>query len=179
VTAENAPLRRATFGALCLLVAAGLGALLLRVLAPGGWTGWEVAIALLFAATLPWTAICAANAVLGLAILLTRDDPPGFLVPSAAAPRVGPALRTGILVCIRNEDMTAVIPPLARLLDALERAGDGGRFALWFLSDTRDPAPAAAEDAAVAAFAASRAGAGASPSGCGGARTGRGSRRGT
>lgn len=150
--------RRAAFLLLCLLVAAPLLALLWRVLAPGGWTGWEVAIAILYLGTLPWTAICVANALIGLVLLLGSADAPGFLVPQLRSARVGPPLRTAVLVCIRNEAMEAVLPPLARLLNGLEASGQGGRFTLWFLSDTREAALAAAEDAAIAAFAASRPG---------------------
>ncbi len=60
--------------------------------------------------------------------------------------------RTAIAVTVRNEDMGQVLPPLRRLLDALDRAGVGGAFALFVLSDTNDPALAAAEEQAVAAF---------------------------
>jgi membrane glycosyltransferase len=148
--------RRAAFLLLCLLAALPLAALLRQVLAPGGWTGWEVAIALLYLGTLPWTAICAANSLIGLALLLTKPDAPTFLVPQVASPPAGPPLRTAIAVCIRNEAMESVLPPLARLLDGLEAAGEGGRFTLWFLSDTRDATHAAAEDAAIEGFAASR-----------------------
>ncbi|HEY8611689.1 MAG TPA: glucans biosynthesis glucosyltransferase MdoH, partial [Roseomonas sp.] len=155
---ERPALRRAAFLLLCLIAAAPLAALLWRVLAPGGWTGWEVAIAALYLGTLPWTAICITNSVIGLVILLAKQDAPGFLVPQVAAPRAGPPLRTAIAVCIRNEAMEAVLPPLTRLLDGLEAAGEGGRFTLWFLSDTRDPAHAAAEDEAIARFATQRAG---------------------
>ncbi len=158
--AESIAARRIAFAALCLLVVAGLGAVLWRALAPGGWTGWEAALALAYGLTLPWTAICVGNAVVGFLILLARDDAPAYLVPQVAmAPASADGVarsRTAILVCVRNEEMAAVLPPLARLLDGLERAGAGDRFVLWFLSDTRDPAPAAAEDAAVAAFAAAR-----------------------
>jgi len=134
-------------------------AMLWHVLAAGGgWTGWEITIAALYLATLPWTAICVANSFLGLILLLAKPDAPAFLVPQVAAPPAGPPLRTAIAVCIRNEAMETVLPNLARLLDGLEAAGEGGRFTLWFLSDTRDPAHAAAEDAAIAAFAAARAG---------------------
>jgi membrane glycosyltransferase len=137
-------------------VALPLTALLWRVLAPGGWTGWEVAIALLYLGTLPWTAICVANSLIGLVLLLWKPDALAFLVPQVAAPPAGPPLRTAIAVCIRNENMAAVLPPLARLLDGLEAAGEGGRFTLWFLSDTSDPGHVAVEEAAIAGFAASR-----------------------
>ena len=150
---ERPGLRRAGFLLLCLAVAVPLAGTLWRVLAPGGWTGWEVAIAALYLGTLPWTAICVGNALVGLLILLTKPDAPAYIVPQVAAP-AGPPLRTAIAVCIRNEAMETVLPPLARLLDGLEAAGEGQQFTLWFLSDTRDPAHAAAEDAAIARFAA-------------------------
>ncbi|WP_245615089.1 glucans biosynthesis glucosyltransferase MdoH [Muricoccus aerilatus] len=154
--ADERPIpRRALFLLLCLAVALPLAGLLWHVLSPGGWTGWEVAIAALYLGTLPWTAICVANALIGLLILLARPDPPAFVVPQVAWPP-GPPLRTAIAVCIRNEAMEAVLPPLARLLDGLEAAGEAGRFTLWFLSDTRDPLHAAAEDAAIAGFAVAR-----------------------
>ncbi|MBI0534898.1 glucans biosynthesis glucosyltransferase MdoH [Roseomonas sp. KE2513] len=152
---ERPALRRALFLLLCLVVALPLAGLLWRVLSPGGWTGWEVAVAALYLGTLPWTAICVANALIGLLILLAKPDPPAFVVPQVALPP-GPPLRTAIAVCIRNEAMEAVLPPLARLLGGLEAAGEAGRFTLWFLSDTRDPLHAAAEDAAIAGFAAAR-----------------------
>ncbi|WP_426955324.1 glucans biosynthesis glucosyltransferase MdoH [Muricoccus radiodurans] len=153
---ESPALRRVVFVLLCLAVSAGLGTLLWRVLASGGWTGWEVVVAAAYLLTLPWTAICVVNAGLGLAILLAVRDAPGFLVPQVRG--TGPRLRTAIAVCVRNEDMAAVLPPLGRLLDGLEAAGEGERFTLWFLSDTRDPEHAAREDAAVAAFVAARGG---------------------
>jgi membrane glycosyltransferase len=127
-------------------IAALLSWFLLRVLSPGGWTVWETLILLCWIGTLPWTALCAANAITGFVLLLARRE------PSAVAPRP-PALSTTIAVCVRNEDMNAVLPPLGALVDALPEHG----FVLWILSDTQDPALAAAEEKAVQAFAAARA----------------------
>lgn len=160
--AEPVALRRVLFGLLALGIAGALTWLLWRVLAPGGWTAWEVLILLCWIGTVPWTALSAANALVGLAILLGSRDPPGAVLPAlrvargrAAAP---PRLSTALAVCVRNEEMGAVLPPLGRLLDELEAAGAGHRFALWILSDTQDPALAAAEEQAVAEFAAARTG---------------------
>lgn len=142
-----------------LAVAAGVLSLAWDVLAPGGWTLWEAVILLCLAGTIPWSALSAANAMVGFVILMVARDPVAAVLPALRAIRPGPPRsRTAIAVCIRNEDMAAVLPPLARLLDGLEAAGTGDRFALWFLSDTQDPAFAAAEEAAIAAFAESRAG---------------------
>ncbi|UFN48988.1 glucans biosynthesis glucosyltransferase MdoH [Roseomonas sp. OT10] len=155
---EPVAVRRTVFAALAGCAALGLLWLCWRALAPGGWTVWEAAILLAFAGTLPWSAIGVANAAIGLALLLWHRDPPGAVMPQLRAPPVTPPLRTALVACVRNEAMDAVLPPLVRLLDGLEAAGEGGRFILWVLSDTQDPAHAAREEAAVAALAAARAG---------------------
>lgn len=143
--------RRLVFSLLVLGIAAALLWLAVRVMAPGGWTAWEALAFACFAGTAPWTALCAANALVGFAILLRAPDPPAAVLPALRVAQPGPPrLRTAIAVCLRNEDMAAVLPPLARLLDGLAAAGAGDRFTLWLLSDTAGPA--AEEAAAVAAF---------------------------
>ncbi|MDO9708724.1 glucans biosynthesis glucosyltransferase MdoH [Paracraurococcus lichenis] len=152
-------LRRLAFALLGLWLAALLLWLAVRVLAPGGWTVWEVLVFLCFAGTAPWTALCAANALVGFIILLRAPDPPAAVLPALRRARPGaPGLRTAIAVCIRNEAMAEVLPPLGRLLDGLEAAGAADRFVLWFLSDTADPGIVAAEAAAIAGFRAARRG---------------------
>jgi membrane glycosyltransferase len=59
---------------------------------------------------------------------------------------------TAIAVTIRNEDLTAVLPPLHRLMRDLDEAGMGDGFVPWILSDTTDMRAVAAEEHAVAAF---------------------------
>ncbi len=164
MTDETPFLRRSVFG----LLVAGLAALLVwlawRALAPGGINGWEGAILACVLLTTPWTALSAANALVGLALLLGAKDPPATVLPALRRARPGggrvlrPDAMTAIAVCIRNEEMAAVLPPLATLLHGLEAAGAADRFRLWLLSDTQDPALAAAEDAAIAAFAATHSG---------------------
>jgi len=159
MSAEPVLLRRASFCALVALIAALLFWLTLRALLPGGLSGWEWLILLGVVGTTPWAALSAANSLVGLAILLTAPDPPAAVLPALARARPGrPENITAIAVCIRNEDMAAVLPPLGRLLDALEQAGAGDRFRLWLLSDTQDSAAAIAEAAAIEAFTVARAG---------------------
>jgi membrane glycosyltransferase len=153
VRSPSSPLaaRRLAFFLFCLGISAGLLALLWRVLAPGGWTIWEVLILLAYAGTIPWSAISCSNALVGLALRLRgRGVPP----PPAGTG----SLRTAIALCIRNEDMAQVLAPLPALLDGLEAAGRGEHFVLWFLSDTQDPVRAAHEAQAIAGFVAMRAG---------------------
>ncbi|MGK7869659.1 glucans biosynthesis glucosyltransferase MdoH [Falsiroseomonas sp. E2-1-a20] len=152
---ESPLLRRSVFAALVLALAALLAWLLLRALLPGGISAIEALILACIAFTTPWAALSAANSLVGLAILLGARDPPAAVLPALARIRPGPPRSTtALLVCLRNEDMDAVLPPLARLLDGLAAAGAADRFRLWLLSDTQDAAAAAAEEAAIAAFAA-------------------------
>jgi membrane glycosyltransferase len=157
VTDESPLLRRALFGALVAAIASLLLWLAWRSLAPGGVNAIEVLILACLLLVTPWAALSAGNALVGLAILLLARDPPAAVLPALRAARPGrPAQRTALAVCIRNEEMGAVLPPLGRLLDGLEEAGAGDRFRLWLLSDTQDAAAARAEEEAVRAFAATR-----------------------
>jgi membrane glycosyltransferase len=152
--------RRVLFASLALAVAAALLWLAWRTMAPGGWTVWEALAWACYAGTAPWTALCAANALLGFAVLMAAPDPPAAALPALRAARTGdaPRLSTAIAVCIRDERMEEVLPPLGRLLDGLAARGAGERFTLWLLSDTADAALARREEDAVAAFRAARPG---------------------
>ena len=152
---ESAPLRRSCFAALVGAIALLLLWTTWRALSPGGVNAAEWLILLCVLLTVPWAALSAGNSILGLAILLGSRDPPGLVLPALRRIRPGPPRAvTALAVCIRNEDMAAVLPPLGRLLDGLAAEGAADRFRLWLLSDTQDPAHEAAEEAAIAAFAA-------------------------
>ena len=147
------PLRRLILALLLLAIAGALLALAVQTLAPGGWTAWEILILLCLAGVAPWVALCAANALLGFVLLLGTRHPPAAVLPALRRARPGaPALSTAIGVCLRNEDMAQVLPPLGRLLDGLAEAGAAKGFTLWLLSDTQDAALVAREEAAVEAF---------------------------
>jgi membrane glycosyltransferase len=127
----------------CCALLLGLAWFALR---PGGWTPWEALILACLVIVAPWNGISFANASLGLWLLLRRDDPVEAVLPALArAPAGPPRLKTAIAVCIRNEEMAAVLPPLGRLLEGLAAAGAESRFSLWILSDTQDPALAQGE----------------------------------
>lgn len=157
MTDENATLRRALFGALVAAIAALLLWLAWRALAPGGVNAIEALILLGLLGVTPWAALSAGNSLVGLTILLGSRNPPAVVLPALARARPGPPRNvTALAVCIRNEDMGAVLPPLGALLDGLAARGAADRFVLWLLSDTQDPALAEAEDAAVRDFAETR-----------------------
>lgn len=150
-------MRRSFFLGAVALVAAGLLWLAVRVLAPGGWSVWEALILACFAANAPWFGLSAATALLGLAIRLTAADPSAAVVPglrsvAPALPRI--ASRTAVTICVRNEDMGAVVPPLDALLRDFAAAGLADRFAVAILSDTPAGSAAEAEERAAAALAA-------------------------
>ena len=146
-------LRRTIFAAITLLTATGLTVLLAATLAPGGWTIFKILILLCFLGVAPWLGACAGNAIPGFAILLLARDPARAVLPAPVGTEDGPIrLPTALAMTVRDEDMRQVLPPLRRLLDGLDRVGAGAMFALFVLSDTRNPAHAAAEALAVAAF---------------------------
>jgi membrane glycosyltransferase len=157
VTDENIPLRRGLFGGLVAAIALILLWLAWRALAPGGVNVAEALILACLLLVTPWAALSAGNSLVGLAILLASRDPPGAVLPALRHARPGPPRHlTALAVCIRNEEMGAVLPPLGALLDGLVARGAADRFVLWLLSDTQDPAIAAAEEAAIRVFAAGR-----------------------
>jgi membrane glycosyltransferase len=144
--------RRAFVVLIALFVGAALGWLLVEVLAPGGWTPAKLAMLAAFIGVTPWTGLCAANGLIGFAILLLCRDPVRSVCPVPPFPSRSVA-RTAIAMTVRNEDMRRVLPSLRRLLNDLARSGFGEAFALFILSDT-DEASAAGEEQAVASFAA-------------------------
>ena len=145
-------LRRTLFAAVALGTAALLVMLLAAALAPGGWTVCKTLILLCFLGVAPWLGICAGNALPGFGFALLARDPARAVLPRDLDPESGPILlNTALAVTVRNEDMGLVLPPLRRLLDGLEAAGHGARFAAFVLSDSQDAALAAAEERAAAA----------------------------
>jgi membrane glycosyltransferase len=146
------------FLGLVAFVAAGLTGLAWAVLAPGGWSVWEALIFACFALNAPWLGLSAATGLAGLAIRLFAADPSAAVVPGmrrkGGAPASPIASRTAVAICVRDEDMGVVVPPLEELLRGLAAAGHADRFAAAILSDTPAGPAAEAEEDAVAAFAA-------------------------
>ncbi|MBV9656011.1 MAG: glucans biosynthesis glucosyltransferase MdoH [Acetobacteraceae bacterium] len=152
---ERLRCRRAVMIGMTAGIALAMPLLAARMFAAGGWTLCEKLILACLGATGPWVGLAAATAVAGVAVRLLSPDPPGFVLPSLRTARSdAPILaRTVIAVCVRLEDMRAVLPPLGRLLEELRGGAGGDRFALAILSDTPGGQAALHEEQAVARFA--------------------------
>lgn len=142
VAAVNA----ATYLALAAWMAAILGA--------GGWTPVDALLFAGFLVATPWTVLGFWNAVLGLWLLHGRRDGMAAVAPFAAAGDGNAPVRarTAILMTLRNEDPARAFLRLAIVKASLDATGAGGRFSYFVLSDTSDPAVAAREEAAFAAW---------------------------
>lgn len=134
-----------------ILLLAGLA----QVLGAGGWTVADVAIFVAFLVGAPWTVLGFWNAAIGLWLLHGRKDGLAEVAPFAAAgQRATPlSLRTAVLMTLRNEDPARAFRRLEVVKRSLDETGEGIWFDYFVLSDTNDPAVAAAEQDLAAAWA--------------------------
>ncbi len=149
------PMRRVLFFTLVALSMAGLTALAAIALSPGGFSVVDLVLVMLFVVTEPWYVIGFWNALIGFLIMRFARDPVAAVTPAAARVHGHEPITASvaILACIRNEPAERVIRFLVPLIDGLVRSGQSARFHLYALSDTDDPAHAAAEEARFAALA--------------------------
>ncbi len=140
--------RRAVVAALNAATMAALLWLAAATLSPGGYGLLDWTLLVSFAVILPWTVVGFWNAVIGLCIMRLAGDPVALVFPTAASVRGDEAITasTAILVCIRNEMPDRVVRNLEPMLGGLVEAKVAGRFHVYVLSDTSDPAIAAAEE---------------------------------
>jgi membrane glycosyltransferase len=147
--------RRLIVAGLNLATLAGLLWGLGQVLAAGGWTAADVAIFVAFLFGAPWTVLGFWNAVIGLWLLHGAADGLDDVAPFAALGELPTplAVRTAVLMTLRNEDPSRAFRRLEIVRESLERTGEGAWFDYFILSDSNDPAVAAAEEDLAAAFA--------------------------
>ena len=133
---------------------AGLIWLAVFALSPGGFGVVDLVLVLLFAVTLPWYVIGFWNATIGFLIMRFARDPVAVVTPAVGRVRGDEPIvaSTAIAMCIRNELPERVLRHLAPLMAGLVARGVGGRFHVYVLSDTSDPAIAAAEESRFAAL---------------------------
>jgi len=108
-----------------------------------------------FLLTLPWLSIGFWNAVIGVFLLRGTSDPAAHVTPhlSRVAGDEPITTRTAIVMPIRNEAAGAAIRRLADLQADLAHTPWQGNFHFHVLSDTNDPATAAAEERLVREWA--------------------------
>jgi membrane glycosyltransferase len=124
------------------------------VLGGGGWTVVDAVMFACFLIATPWTVLGFWNAVLGLWLLHGRKDGLGKVAPFAAGVHANDPIRlkTAVLMTLRNEDPVRAFARLRAVKTSIEATGEGAHFAHFVLSDTSDPAMAAAEEAAAEAW---------------------------
>jgi membrane glycosyltransferase len=146
--------RRQIVFALNLVTYAGLLWAAAKVLGAGGWTWVDVVLFVCFAAGTPWTVLGFWNALIGLWLLHFRGDSRAEVAPYAAAADASTPLRikTAVFMTLRNEDPERAILRLRTIKASVDATGEGGAFSWFVLSDTNDPAVAAAEEKAVEAW---------------------------
>ncbi len=136
---------RIVFFAILVIAALGLLALMVNVLAPGGWTIIKALILICFVGVVPWLGICVGNAALGFAVLMLARNPPRALLHGIGDIETGAITgKIALAVTIRNEPMDIVLSSLRALLAALDATGHGAQFAVFILSDSRDDTAEAA-----------------------------------
>ncbi|MDQ0512974.1 glucans biosynthesis glucosyltransferase MdoH [Ancylobacter amanitiformis] len=131
-----------------------LVALFTRLLAHGGFTPLDGLLLLAFCLSTPWTILGFWNAGIGLWLLHGPGDPRLSVYPYAAkAAEDAPiTARVAVVMTLRNEDPARAIARLRVMREDLARAGAGGDFAWFVLSDTTRADIAAQEEAIVAAW---------------------------
>jgi len=124
------------------------------VLGAAGWTWVAVILFICFAAGTPWTVLGFWNAIFGLWLLHFHRNSLADVAPFAAAGEQPTPLRikTAVFMTVRNEDPERAILRLRTIKDSVDATGVGSAFSYFVLSDTSDPAVAAAEEHAVAAW---------------------------
>ncbi|MGG7566424.1 glucans biosynthesis glucosyltransferase MdoH [Rhodovulum sp. DZ06] len=143
--------RRALVAALNLVTLALVMAGAAKVFGAGGWTVTDIIIVACVALGAPWTVMGVWNALIGLWLLHGRKDGLAQAAPhmEAAASDAPILLSTAVVMTLRNEDPERALSRLAVIRGELDRTPWAGRFSFHVLSDTDDPAIAAAEEAAM------------------------------
>jgi len=146
--------RRALFFALVLLTTFAGAALMADILRANGMTAAETAILAIFTLTFAWIAIAFWTALFGFALRLAGLDPITLRRRARFAPADDTPIttRTAVVMPVYNEDPAQVSAGLEATARSLIEAGGGPHFDFYLLSDSTDPAIAAAEQRAFLAL---------------------------
>ena len=144
--------RTAFFGVVGATALAGSW-MMARIVWVGGLTLLEAGILALFVPTFAWIVLPFWTAVVGFVLQLLRRDPLSLeRLGSRPAPETPLRSRTALVMPIYHEDPRAVAARVSAMLQSLLRTGHSRAFHFHVLSDTRDPALGAEEEAAVEAL---------------------------
>jgi membrane glycosyltransferase len=148
--------RQALFFALVAVMMAALMWLMAAALSVNGLSGFDIALLVMFAITLPWSVIGFWNASIGFLIMRFARNPTAVVFPAAARIRGDEPITvaTALVICIRNEVPERVIRNLKPMMSALVAAGVGDKFHVYVLSDTSDAEIAADEAKKITEFGA-------------------------
>ncbi len=142
--------RRVAVGLLNAITYLGLLLWLGSVLSVDGWTWVDVTMFACFAIAAPWSVLGVWNAILGVWLLHGRRRALELAAPFAGSADASAPLRqaTAVLMTLRNEDPARAFARIGVVKKSVDATGEGAKFGWFILSDTTDPAVAAAEEAA-------------------------------
>jgi membrane glycosyltransferase len=130
---EGMSSRRLLLFLLTMLLATTASAAVQDSLLGDGIDLWDVALLVLFFPLFAWIAFGFLNALIGFVLLMTRMHPGFVPVPQNRQPLTG---QTAVLIPVHNEDVDAVFGRIARMMHAIEAAGEAASFAFFVLSDS-------------------------------------------
>jgi membrane glycosyltransferase len=146
--------RRRTVFALNLVTYVAMLGVAAQVLGAGGWTVVDAILLAAFAIGTPWTVLGFWNALIGLWLLHFHRDAMAAVAPYAPAGDLPTPIRikTAVFMTVRNEDPGRAILRLKTVKASIDATSEGAAFSYFVLSDTSNPAVAAAEEKAVEAW---------------------------
>lgn len=132
----------------------GLAAWMAHILGAEGWSLVDLVLLICFLVATPWTVLGFWNAAVGLWLLHGRKDGLAEVAPFAVGSHATDPVRvrTAILMTLRNEDPARAMARLKTVKRSVDETGFGDRFGYFVLSDSSDPAVAASEEEAIAAW---------------------------
>jgi membrane glycosyltransferase len=126
-----------------------------------GWSIVDILMLLCVVVATPWTVLGFWNSLIGLWLLHSGQDARAAVAPFASAgdgeERL--AIRTAILMTLRNEDPERAFRRLRVVKQSVDATGEGAQFSYFVLSDTNLPEVAEAEERAFAVWQAENPGA--------------------
>ncbi len=124
------------------------------LLSVGGWTWVDRILFVCFVFGTPWSVLGFWNAMIGLWLLAGGKARLADVAPflAAADGKEPLAIRTAVLMTLRNEDPSRAILRLKTVKASLDATGEGQAFSYFILSDTSRDDVAADEQAIIAAW---------------------------